>query len=251
MRSPARGLTVSLAVTVRGSTLARLLARSASALPTVILLSACIPQVTHGPVVRPGVSGGGALTLGVGKWYPPVNSERDPSFGIPGIELIARRGTATGPFGPPAHVGVQLEPFGAWILAENRSAHDWRLLTGSSLDLYTQFSAAPGAADRGGGVLLGIDHVAPYFEYGRPDREGGGWFTVQQLSVVDVEDHWLAVWGSSFFGSEKGRGKAGYFGLTANIGRSFAKPDRGVHGGFFALVVASVAVDFFRERPAQ
>lgn len=142
----------------------------------------CAPIVTHGPVVEPGWSAGGAASLGVTKTL------REPgrTGGLDGLlhsvgDLIVFAGYGSAQAAPDAlgvRVGVQLPVF----YAVPELAPDAAPMP-AALDLYVQLPDGDDGLARGVGVLGGPVYIAPYVQAGSADR-GSGWHTTQALALI-------------------------------------------------------------------
>lgn len=213
----------------------------------VVLFSAtvvtgCLPLVSHGPAVHPGDSGGLAVSLLGGSTYQSDGYHNNVPALVGGLQLILRQGTTRGPFGAPAHVGVQLQPF-SLARALSPEHEDWRVyFAGSDLDLYTQLKSS-GNWDRGVGVLAGPDHVAPYYEFGPKQQGSGTWFVVTQGSYIDTFNGHIVAGSATIARTEAGfRGRAAHLMLTVYSGRSW---ERGGGLSAFTMGVATLSLDFF------
>ncbi|HEX9108432.1 MAG TPA: hypothetical protein VF832_14410 [Longimicrobiales bacterium] len=214
-------------------------------LPLSCALVGCFPMVTHGPAVHPGGSGGFTFDLATGTTFQSNAVDRSAPPLVPMPQIILRQGSARGPFGQPAHMGLQLQPFAlvAGLGSDHIDPH--AVLLGSDLDLYTQLRG--GRWDRGVGVLAGIDHLSAYYEAGPPLHGTGTWYMVHQATYVDAGERHIFALASTIARTESGfRGRAAHLGLTVALGA-----DRGA-GGFptfstrpFALVIGSMSLEFF------
>src|SRR5512146_343503 len=203
------------------------------------LLGGCLPLVTHGPAVHPGGSEGMVLSLEGGTTFEPNGTSRSIPPVVPAFQLILRQGMQRGPFGPPFHAGLQLQPFSLLSVLDRQSHEDLQgYLAGSDVDLYTQLIRDSTGSDRGVGVLSGYDHVAPYFEMGPRLRGDGSWFTVGQLSYVDTGDGHVIAGSASIARTESGfRGRAAHLMLSVYAGgRAYDQLTAGGPGAFLLVV---------------
>jgi hypothetical protein len=208
-------------------------------------LGACFPMVTHGPAAHPGGSGGFTLDFVTGTTLSTRAVDRTPPFLLPVPQILLRQGTARGPFGAPAHVGAQLQPF-ALVAGFSENGVNWHeALLGSDLDLYTQLRS--GGWDRGVGVLAGIDHVSACFETGPPLHGTGTWYMAHQMTYVDLGDHSVLALASTLARTESGfKGRAAHLGLTVALGAELRDQSLVPSGTRpFVLVIGSMALEFF------
>lgn len=214
-------------------------------LPVVLLSAGCFPMVTHGPAVHPGGSAGFTVDLMTGTQLTSSGVDRAPPVVLPAPQILLRQGRARGPFGVPAHVGLQVQPFAVLSAFGDNRIDLHRALLGSDLDLYTQLRSS--GWDRGVGVLAGIDHVSAYYEAGPPLRGTGTWYMVHQATYIDAGARSILALASTIARTESGfRGRAAHLGLTLAVGAEV--PDREFtleSTRPFVLVIGSMALEFF------
>lgn len=149
----------------RGTALAPLL------LALLAAAGGCLPVVTHGPRVEPGLEAG--LVLGWG-WGSGLETPAVPNTGYT---------FAVGPpWGAYARYGFTPEQFdiarafhvGAFVPVMAAVPH-------TELDLYVEATARGSPHAAGAGVLASLDHVTPYVQYGR-DVLGLGVHTTQSVA---------------------------------------------------------------------
>lgn len=144
-------------------------------------LSACLPIVSHGPAVVPGL---GVTATAAAGWGAPLSTECEHSIiSDPGQQPREEWDCGSSPrlaVGP-----VSLAIGHGWA---SRSSGGWAYSAALQLpgpvDLYAQAPQPEGSAwTRGVGVLLSPLQVSPYAQFGPAD---GHWYSTQLISLVNA-----------------------------------------------------------------
>ncbi len=143
---------------------------SAVLLATVVL-SSCVPAVTHGPRVEPGWGGGFTVSLPFGPRYSEGDWGQQPFlYGPIGVNLNHGWRSADslgGAFQLGVHLPATLVFFPAGLIM-------------AQADLYYQLpQGGTGTMAAGAGANVSGDHLMPYIQLGGIGANGSGWYTTQ------------------------------------------------------------------------
>jgi hypothetical protein len=154
-------------------------------LAALLLPSACMPHVLHGPRIEDdGWSGSASLTVGRNFEIGDASTSIVPSlYGSARRSFVSREGN-----GPAASIGLQVPVLVAPFFADD-SEDGWEVLKATSyVDLYVQpMRRADAGLEVGIGALASTALAGPYLQVGRLNGTGSGWYTTQ-LIVFPVGD---------------------------------------------------------------
>ena len=216
-----------------------------SALVAVLLASsaaACVPLVSHGPRVQPGMRY--FINTAVTTSHELQGDNGTP---LPTIYLGAAHGWARDEEGPALSLGLQLPLLLVPAAMENDAL---TMLSVTYLDVYVQPQrAAWGGLDYGVGALASPDVAMPYFQLGRAGN--GGFYTTQALAFTFDHLNEATYWIPTFaFHSERPDGSRGVdFYVSGAVGRA----DRDARGNppnrpTEWYLTAGVLLEFARRR---
>jgi hypothetical protein len=185
------------------------------ALATVVMTTACAPQVLHGPHVDPGASG--SLMVGATSGMGDAGTSDGEIYAV--LYGGARHGWVSSDNERAASFGLQVPMLSLPFVG---IPDDLEILARTSFaDLYFQPVRANGeGADFGAGVMASTALVMPYLQYGLTSSGGNSWYTTQGVLLPTEVDH--AVWmpSMSFRDAGRGNGKAVNYTIGAGIAMS-------------------------------